>query len=133
MKRLLIWLIAVFTFYVGSTQEKSDVVINAAKQNEEQLFKKMYRYPQFVAGKAYFKNGGITESRFNYSYLTKRILFISPKGDTLELSQVENFDKISILSDTFRFNNKEFVQDASKNQYLTVEGLAALIDKELEK
>lgn len=99
--------------FVGLAQEQNAVVINPVKQNEEQLFKTMYQYPQFIAGKAHFKNGGVTESRFNYNYLTNKILFIDLNGDTLELGLGENFEKITIQSDTFCYYKKEFLQQVS--------------------
>lgn len=110
MRKLLISCLALFVFCYGRTQDNNTVVINPAKQNESQLFAKMYQYPQFVEGKAFYKTGGITESRFNYNYLTNLVLFISPKGDTLELAQGENFEKITIGTDTFSYYNKEYVQ-----------------------
>lgn len=113
MRRLLIFLVFGCISYMALAQEKNDVVINPAKQNQEQLFKTMYRYLEFTKGKAHFKNGGVTESRFNYNYLTNRILFIDLKGDTLELAEGGNFDKITILVDTFCFYKKEFIQQVS--------------------
>src|SRR5215213_9211252 len=110
MRKLLICWLTIFLCYNGCTQDNNAVVINPAKQNESKLFEKMYRYSQFVEGKAVYKNGGITESRFNYNYLTNRILFINLKGDTLELANGEDFDKITIRSDTFYYHNKEFIQ-----------------------
>jgi hypothetical protein len=110
MKKFLICWLAMSTFFSGWTQDNTAVVFNPAKQNESKLLEKMYRYSQFVEGKAFYKNGGITESRFNYNYLTNRVLFINPKGDTLELANGQDFDKITIRSDTFCFYNKEFIQ-----------------------
>ncbi|HTM92475.1 MAG TPA: hypothetical protein VL095_08660 [Flavisolibacter sp.] len=109
MKKLLFGSLILF-FYNVKAQDNNTVVINAARQNESELVKKMYRYPQFLEGRAYYKNGGITDSRFNYNYLTNLILFISPKGDTLELAQGESFDKITIGTDTFCYANKIFIQ-----------------------
>jgi len=110
MKKLLICWITIFIFYEGWTQDKNTVVINPAKQNESELFIRMYRYSEFVEGKAFYKTGGITESRFNYNYITNRMLFINPKGDTLELANGEDFDKITIMTDTFCYYNKQFIQ-----------------------
>jgi hypothetical protein len=73
----------------------------------------MYRYPQFAEGTAYFKNGNVNEAKFNYNYLNNRILFISPRGDTLELAHGEEFDRIVIQSDTFRYYEKEFIQQVT--------------------
>ena len=110
MKALFILFSLMTLVYTGQAQEDKRIVINPAKHNEDELLKKIFRYPQFVAGKAFFKNGFITESKFNYNYLTNRIHFISPAGDTLELTQGEDFKKVAIQADTFYYYNKEFVQ-----------------------
>jgi hypothetical protein len=110
IKKLFIFLLASVNFQIAQTQENNAVVINPVKQNEQDLISKMYQYPQFVSGKAVYKNQTITESKFNYSYLTNRILFINSKGDTLELLHGEEFSNIVIGVDTFHYYNKEFVQ-----------------------
>ena len=117
MRKLLICCLAIFLFCYGWAQDNNAIVINPAKQNESQLLAKAYQYPQFVEGKAFFKTGGITESRFNYNYLTNLILFINPKGDTLELAQAGDFEKITIGADTFSYHNKEFVQQLTHSNF----------------
>jgi hypothetical protein len=109
-KLFFFWLASV---QIAQAQENNAVVINPVKQNEQDLINKMYQYPQFVPGKAFYKNKTVAESKFNYSYLTNKILFINPKGDTLELSRGEEFSCIVISADTFRYYNKEFIQQLS--------------------
>jgi len=113
MKKLFICLVAAFVFYTGQSQQNNTVVVNPASHNEETLFKRMYQYPQFVTGKAFYKNGTITQSKFNYNCLTNQIIFISPNGDTLELLHGGDFSKIVISADTFCYYNKEFLQQVS--------------------
>ncbi len=113
MKALLVLLVSFAIAMSASSQKNEPIVINQANHNEEELTKNMYRYPQFVAGNAFFKNGAITESKFNYNYLTNRILFINPRGDTLELANGEDFNKVVIQSDTFYYYNKEFIQQVT--------------------
>ena len=110
LKKLFICLSVIIVSQTAFAQDTSKVIINPAKQNEQDLKSRIYQYPQFVPGKAIFKNGTVTEAKFNYSYFTNNILFINLKGDTLELSQADNFSAIVIGSDTFRFYKKEFLQ-----------------------
>ena len=110
MKKFLFFWLTAFVFCNVWAQDTNRVIINPAKQNESELFEKMYRYPQFVEGKAYYKNDDVTAAKLNYNYITNRILFISPKGDTLELTNGEEFDKITIGVDTFCYYDKEFIQ-----------------------
>jgi hypothetical protein len=109
-RKLFFFFLASVNFQVALTQEKNTVVINPVKQNEHELINKMYQYPQFVSGKAIYKNQTVTESRFNYNYLTNKVIFIDPKGDTLELLRGEEFSNIVIATDTFCYYDKEFVQ-----------------------
>ena len=110
MKKFFISLPALVIFHTALAQQNNTVIINPVKQNEEDLIKKMYQYPQFVKGGAFFKNGEIVESKLNYNYLTNQIVFINAKGDTLQLMHGDDFSKIVIETDTFYYYNKEFIQ-----------------------
>ena len=72
--------------------------------NEDEFEKKLFKYRQFQTGRALLKEQGFTEGRFNYSYLTNEVLFLSPAGDTLVLDLPENYRSITIDKDTFRFS-----------------------------
>jgi hypothetical protein len=110
MKKIMSYWFAMIVFNTAFTQDSSKVIVNAVKQNEQELANKMYKYPQFLPGKAFFKTGSFTESTFNYSYLTNKVLFINPKGDTLELAHGENFSELVIGVDTFCYYQQQFLQ-----------------------
>jgi hypothetical protein len=112
-KKIFICLSAIIVSQKAFVQDTSRVTINPVKQNEQDLKRRILQYPQFVPGRAIFKNGTVTEAKLNYSYFTNNILFISPKGDTLELSQGDNFSNIVIGVDTFRYYQQQFVQQLS--------------------
>ena len=115
MKKFFVCLLTIVSFHVAMGQDSNTVVINRAKQNEQELAKKRYQYPEFLTGKAIYKNETVTQAKLNYSYLTNNIAFINPKGDTLELSGGEDFKIITIGVDTFCYNKKEFVQQLTHN------------------
>lgn len=112
MKKLYL-LIFVFIGIGARAQEENKIVINEVKGNQEELLSKILRYPQFVTGQAVYLNGDVTEARFNYNYINNQLLFINPKGDTLTLTHGGDFNRIVIQSDTFCYNNKEFIQKVS--------------------
>jgi len=116
---ILFW-ITILIFEVGLTQETKSIIINPAKQNEEELTKRMYLYPTFKVGQAIYRDGNITRSMLNYNYITNQIEFIAPKGDTLELIHGDDFSKIVIESDTFYYYNKCFIQQASHHAVYNV-------------
>lgn len=115
MKPISLTLLAIFVCQFVSAQNANNVTINPVKQNEQELTNKMFQYNQFTPGQAIYKNGTVTSAKLNYSYLTNMILFIDAKGDTLELSQGENFREIVIGVDTFYYSKKEFLQQITHN------------------
>ena len=115
MKRFLICVSVIFNSLIIFSQDSTRVIINSANQNEQELKNRMFQYRQFAPGRAIYNNGTVTESKLNYSYLTNNIHFIDPKGDTLELSQGENFSAIVISSDTFRYYKKQFLLQLTHN------------------
>jgi hypothetical protein len=110
MRKFFACLSAFFIAVCGWAQENKTIIINPAKGNENELLNNMYQYPQFVTGKAFYKDGGVVEAMFNYNYLTNEIMFIDPKKDTLALALGENFSRITIQNDTFYYHHKEFIQ-----------------------
>lgn len=115
MKRFFISLTIVTSFCAAVAQQKDPIVINPVKHNEGELTSRMYQYPQFTQGKAFYKDGSETNASLNYNYLNNQILFIDAKGDTLQLVNAENFSKIAIGVDTFLYYNKMFVRQVTKN------------------
>ena len=109
---ILLWN-TIILFFAGLTQETNTIIINPAKQNEEELTKRMYHYSGFTKGQAYYKDGTIAHAMLNYNYLTSQIEFIDPKGDTLQLIDGNNFLKIVVEADTFCYYNKSFIQQVS--------------------
>jgi hypothetical protein len=111
---LLIWNVIVLC-YLGQSQQNTPIIINPVKQNEEELIKRMYHYAEFTKGQAFYKDGSRAQSLLNYNYLTNKIEFVAPNGDTLELIDGNTFDKIVVASDTFYYCNKWFMQQVTHN------------------
>ncbi|AUD03873.1 hypothetical protein [Spirosoma pollinicola] len=64
---------------------------------------KRYQYPAFARGKLHFKNGSFSEAVFNYNLLLGEMHFVSPKGDTLALSEDPTIELVSIGQDVFYY------------------------------
>jgi hypothetical protein len=64
---------------------------------------KIYHYPNFKAGKIFFRNNTVSDARLNYNYLNGEIEFISPDNDTLAISKKQMLDIERVVVDTSTF------------------------------
>jgi hypothetical protein len=63
-----------------------------------------YRYPDFVSGQIFFKNGSAGSNRFNYDLLRNEMLMIQ-SSDTMIIVKKKDIGFIAIAQDTFIYNN----------------------------
>jgi hypothetical protein len=132
MKKFLIVVCAVIWQPVSS-QKNEAIVVNPVKQNQDEVLKRMYQYPQFLPGKAIYLNGDVTASKLNYNYILNQVIFISPAGDTLQLLNGANFSKIVIDVDTFYYYNKVFLQQVTHDSLYNVLKKRSLVNMGSEK
>jgi hypothetical protein len=132
MKKFLIVVCAVIWQPVLS-QKNEAIVVNPVKQNQDEVLKRMYQYPQFLPGKAIYLNGDVTPSKLNYNYILNQVIFISPAGDTLQLLNGANFSKIVIDVDTFYYYNKVFLQQVTHDSLYNVLKKRSLVNMGSEK
>lgn len=68
---------------------------------------RIYHYPNFIAGKIFFRNNTVSDARLNYNYLNGEIEFISPNNDTLAISkkQMLDIERVEIDTSTFFYND----------------------------
>jgi hypothetical protein len=64
----------------------------------------LYKYRTFIPGEVYFKNGRVGTAQMNYNNLYAEIQFVSPKMDTLSLSEEKSIDFIKLNTDTFFYH-----------------------------
>jgi hypothetical protein len=112
MRNLLIAVFAIMWQPVFA-QQKETIVVNPVKQNEAEVLNRMYQYPQFIQGTAIYRDGHVANSKLNYNYLINQVVFIDPRGDTLQLINGADFNKIVIGVDTFFYYNKVFLQQVT--------------------
>ena len=68
-----------------------------------------YLFPTFRDAKVQFKKGGELVSKLNFNLLICQMQFIDPKGDTLNLTRLEDIDEIDFDSTSF-FYDKGYYQ-----------------------
>src|SRR5688572_2456812 len=71
-----------------------------------------YRLPNFDKAILYYKSGNKTDGiLFNYNIISGNMQFISPKGDTLDLTGTEAVDSV-VFPQTVFYNNDGFQEVA---------------------
>ena len=105
MKALLL-LLFILTGYSGlRAQDSTLVTIKAGNKIKDVLTPAdIFSYPQFTSGKVFFKDGSKAVAKLNYNRLSDQMLFIDPKGDTLELADENTIKFIAIDKDTFYYD-----------------------------
>ncbi len=78
----------------------------------------MYKYPSFIQGEVYFKNGKTGYGYLNYNFLFGEIEYIK-KNDTLALADEATIEFVSISSDTFFFHDG-FIESIYENNGIRV-------------
>jgi hypothetical protein len=120
MKRFIPLALALFIFTMHAlAQSRQTIRIKPGADAKESLLKELYRYPQFLSGKAYFSNGDVSGANMNYNYLNESMEFIDERGDTLAIADAAAVVYVSIGSDTF-FYDKGFLEKKAGNGKTTV-------------
>lgn len=103
MKSLLIAVAYLIATHIATGQAIEIITVKAG-QNFSEVYKEIYRYPQFTAGRVYFMNGDVSAAKLNYNLASEAMLFISPSSDTLAIENETNIKYITIEKDTFYYN-----------------------------
>jgi hypothetical protein len=106
-----------FSFCIGlcllSVQSFSQEPVKAVKADEDisQVFtvKDLYRYPQFMQGKVFFRDGSVVEAKLNYHRLFEQVMYIS-NNDSLAVGNPEIIKVIVIDKDSFYYNNGAYYE-----------------------
>jgi hypothetical protein len=86
---------------VTGQDKKPAIVVNTQDDVEAQLANNIFRYKNYTAGKVLLKDNSAVEAKMNYDQLTGKMLFINPKGDTLEFANPETFNMVIVGKDSF--------------------------------
>ncbi len=110
MRILLFFIPVCLLINSGIAQSKKTYRINSIKEDSSELIRSTYRYPQFQKGVVSFKDQPLASADLNYNYLSGQILFVTPKGDQLELAKPETLGYIAIGTDTFYYVDKGYAE-----------------------
>ena len=105
--RLLVFIIIVLISCNSQAQDSTVLFIPAGRSiSEVATPQKIYRFPNFIKGKIYFRDSRVTAGNLNYNYLIGELEFISPQGDTLALikDQAVNIKYIELDSIKLYYN-----------------------------
>ncbi len=110
MRILLFFITACLVLNSLAAQSKKIYRINSIKEDSSDLNGSVYRYPQFKKGVVSFNDKPLASADLNYNYLSGQILFMTSKGEALELAGPETLVYIAIGTDTFYYINKIYVE-----------------------
>jgi hypothetical protein len=102
-------MLSVFILLTQFACAQDSTIFIAADQyvSEVATPERIYHYPNFTAGKIFFRNNTNSDARLNYNYLNGEIEFITPNNDTLAIGreQMLNMERVVIDTSTFFYNN----------------------------
>ncbi len=107
MKTFLFLVILLLTNKLHA-QDSTRIFVEAGKSFSEVLTPgQIYRYPDFITGKVFFRDGSFSESKLNYNFFNGEIEFIDGNGDTLAISdeQLPDIKEVYIGSNSFFYSN----------------------------
>jgi hypothetical protein len=98
-----------FPFLSFAQTPAKTVKINTIEKNTIAGF----LYPEYEPGKVISPDGTYGKALLNFNCITKEMLFISPKGDTLKISHPETLAMVTIATDTFCYFQNTFLKKAT--------------------
>lgn len=111
MRVILFFTFLQVCFQVVTGQDKKPaIVINTLDDVEAQLANEIFRYKDYTGGKVIFKDNSAVEAKMNYNQLSGRMLFIDPKGDTLEFAHPETFSMVIVGKDSFYVFERNYLE-----------------------
>jgi hypothetical protein len=111
IKIIILLLFAQFSFQHSVAQDtKATVVVNTLDEQKGQITSRVFRYKEYASGRVIFKDNSSADAKFNFNQLAGKMLFINPKGDTMELANPETFKLIIVGIDTFYFFENKYLE-----------------------
>ena len=107
---LLLW--SSFFCFQAPAQEEGNSKMVASDEDIHKVFRtdELYRFPQFLPGKVFFRDGTTYDARLNYHRLYEQILFIDQKGDSLAIGNPAETRLITIGNDSFYYSRNNYLE-----------------------
>lgn len=131
--RSLLYMALLFVCATAQAQEKEIIDLQPGITTVEALQGELYTYPQFREGIVIFKNGKGGKSQLNYCLLSKEMLYIDARRDTLALSNENDIKLVSFGKDTFYYNGKHFIQQTKNYGWLKIAQLKSIKEVDRKK
>ena len=86
-------------------QKKEFITVPAGSKVEDCIpFQERYRFPEFIDGNVFFRNGATAPTKLNYNFLLGDMEYIQAK-DTLSIANPADIMLIAFAADTFCYDN----------------------------
>ncbi|MEJ7737647.1 MAG: hypothetical protein WKF97_09495 [Chitinophagaceae bacterium] len=110
----LVCFIFIFCYNVTAQNAKT-ITVKAGNDVKEFIANEMYRYPKFLIGKVFFRDGKSTSAKLNYNLLVGDMQYIDLNGDTLSIANSKEVGYIKIEEDSFFYDQGyiELLNDGS--------------------
>lgn len=122
MKNVIL-IIAVFFALLNCKSQKQEIL--QVKPQEIQLTGD-YRFPKFIQGTVYFKNGNTSAALLNFNLQLEEMHFIDNSGDTLAISDPELISSIVLDTVSYYYLNKQYLEIYSKIGPVEIAGKSRL-------
>jgi hypothetical protein len=95
---------------MGLSAQKNEVItVRAGTRVQDYFpFQERYRFPKFMDGKVFFRNGAFAATKLNYNFLLGEMEYIQSR-DTLSIDNEKDIRLIAIAKDTF-FYDKGYLE-----------------------
>ena len=104
MRYLTAFLLLVFPLFGNAQNVSNDMKVKNGSDITKTLpYSQRFRYPSFLDGKVFFRNGSVVDAKLNYSLAHGEVQFLDTKNDTLLLNDKNFINKIAVATDTFYY------------------------------
>ncbi|MFZ4548502.1 MAG: hypothetical protein ACOYN4_13745, partial [Bacteroidales bacterium] len=96
-------------------QKKEFLTVPAGSRVKDYIpFQERYRFPEFMDGKVFFRNGSFADTKLNYNFLLSNMEYVQA-ADTLAIANPTDILLITFASSTFCYDKGylEIIQDGS--------------------
>ncbi len=108
----------IFSFHLHAQMDSSWTVKASEEIKEVLSASTRFRYPEFVSGNVYFKDGTNSQAPFNLNSLNEEMQFINHKGDTLSIANEKTIKYLTINNDIFYYS-KVYLELVMSNPVIT--------------